>query len=682
LQNTRLPKPKQLAIYLNIGNLTLLLQLSILVLATFAFYSQDLIMIFTDALSNEATSYLLIVPFVFAYMIFRKRKMLRASISETQTQPDKKRLGMLSGLLLCTIAVLLYWYGSSTFTPIEYNVFTLPLFVSGLILILFNPQTLRQAAFPVLFLFLLVPPPTEFFNTIGSTLSVASTEVPNAIINFLGVPSTISGEFGTPTVTITRADATPVSFNVSIACSGIYSLLGFVVFAAFTAFIIRDKPWKKAIVFLIGLPLVYALNIVRITTILLIGYQWGEQLALDVFHLLGGWILILIGTFILLFISEKVFKTRIFTHKETNITCPTCNPGPLDKQETYCNNCGRLLRYPKIKPHKLDIAKVVAVASVTMLLVMIQAPVFALTKGPAQILIQTPQGEQGNTQIFPQFPGYDLLFAYRDTAFEQVSGQNLSLMYEYLPQHRSQDPIWLGVEIADSITPLHAWEFCLITWPQTHNYQSSATQLDLRDVNIQQNPPVTARYFAWNDTKQNRTELVLYWKETTVFTINNVSQQKHVQISLITFPENVSASEASLLPMAEAIAQYWEPIRTWNTLALFLSHNALILAATMAVLLAAIPIFSIFKNQKQKKLNQLAFQKLSKPNQQLIEIIKKTEKLSVPNLDKIAEVYKETIDKKVQNEKLRQELDGLEKTGLIKRRVISNQDSPVQGWRT
>jgi hypothetical protein len=134
--------------------------------------------------------------------------------------------------------------------------------------------------------------------------------------------------------------------------------------------------------------------------------------------------------------------------------------------------------------------------------------------------------------------------------------------------------------------------------------------------------------------------------------------------------------------MAEAIAQYWEPIRTWNTLALFLSHNALILAATMAVLLAAIPIFSIFKNQKQKKLNLLAFQKLSKPNQQLVEIIQKTEKSSVANLNKIGEVYQQTIGQKVRNEKLQQELAGLEKTGLIKRRVISDQDSPVQGWRT
>jgi len=673
----KFPTMQQFAAFLNTSNLALGLKFSTLFAAVLAFYFQDLSLIFTDAVNNEATSYLLVIPFLLLYLVYRKRKMLRASISGAQGQGSTSRLGIMGGILLCTIAVLLYWYSSSTFTPLDYHILTLPVFVSGLILILFNPQTLRQTAFPVLFLFLLVPAPSEILYGFGSALTVVSTEVSNAIVHSVGIPSAISSDYGSPTITITRPDGTTIPFTVNVACSGIYSLMGFFVFAAFIAFIVRDKAWKKLTIFATGLPLVYSLNIIRITSILLIGYQWGEQLALDIFHLLGGWILIFIGTFILLMISEKAFKTQIFTHKETSITCSTCNPDPPAEQETYCNDCGRLLKYPKIKLNKLDIAKVVAVVLAVMLLVTIQAPVFALTKGPAQILIQTPQGEQGNTQMFPQLPSYDLQFVHRDTEIEQRLGLDLALWYEYIPQDQSRELVYLGLEIAGTPTPLHRWEDCL------NSPWRDVTQLDLRDVNILQNPPVTARYFAWLNNTNGETQLDLYWRETTVFTINNASQQKQGQISLvIQYPENVSASEASLLPMAEAIAQYWEPIRTWNTLALFLSHDALILAATMAVLLAAIPIFSIFKNQKQKKLNLLAFQKLSKPGQQLVEIIKKTEKSSVANLNKLREIYHQTTGQNVRNEKLQQELAGLEETGLIKRRVISDQDSPVQGWRT
>lgn len=678
MQKIRFPTSKRIITQLSIGSLALWLEVSTLVLATAAFYSQDLIMIFTDAANNEATSYILFVPFALVYLVYRKRKMLRASITETQVQPGKKSLGALSGLLLCATAVLLYWHGSSTFTLLEYHMFTLPLFVSGLILIFFNPQTLRQAVFPIIFLFFLVPPSSEFLNTLGSTLSVVSSQASNALVNLLGVPTTLSTDMGTPTIA-----ASNMTFTVDITYSGIYTLIGFLVFAAFIAFIVRDKTWKRATAFLIGLPLVFALNIIRIAILILIGNQRGYQTMLDSFHLLGGWMLIFLGTLILLLISEKAFKTRIFTRKDTVTSCLSCNPHYPDKLAAYCFTCGRLLKYPRMKSAKLNVAKMAAVALVVALLVTIQPPVLALTKGPAQILIQTPQGEQGNTQIFPQIPGYDLQFHQRDTGFEQAWGQNVSLVYLYSPQEEGgREPVRVGVEIADSMTPLYRWENLLNWHFMTHGNQPKFTQLDLHDVQILQNPPLRATYFVFNSTTDNQTGLVLYWYVTSVFTIDNASQQDNVMLSLLTFPDNVSATEEQLLHMAKAIAQYWQPIATWGTVALFLSSNGLTLAGTMAAFLAAILIFSASRIRKQKSLNQTTLQKLSKPNQQLIETIQKIEKSSTANLNRIREAHQQNIGQDVSNEKLQQELLGLEKTGLVQRCLINNQDSPVQVWRT
>lgn len=678
MQKIRFPTSKRIITQLSIDSLALWLEVSTLVLATAAFYSQDLIMIFTDAANNEATSYILFVPFALVYLVYRKRKMLRASISETQIQPDKKSLGALSGLLLCATAVLLYWHGSSTFSVHEYHMFTLPLFVSGLILIFFNPQTLRQATFPIIFLFFLVPPSSEFLNTLGSTLSVVSSQASNALVNLLGVPTTLSTDMGTPTIT-----ASNMTFTVDVAYSGIYSIIGFLVFAALIAFIVRDKTWKKATAFLIGLPLVFTLNIIRITILILIGNQWGDQTILDSFHLLGGWILIFLDTLILLLISEKAFKTQIFTHKDTVTSCLSCNPHYPDKLAAYCSTCGRLLKYPRMKSAKLNMAKIAAVALAVALLVTIQPPVLALTKGPAQILIQTPQGEQGNTQIFPQIEGYDLQFLQRKTSVEQALNQNVSLVYLYSPQEEGgREPVWVGVEIADSMTPLYRWEV-LLNWRfMTHGNQPKFTQLDLRDVQILQNPPLSATYFVFNSTTDNQTGLVLYWYVTSVFTIDNASQQNHVMLSLLTFPDNVSATEEQLLPMAKAVAKYWQPIATWGTVALFLSNNGLTLAGTMASLLAAILIFSALRIRKQKSMNQTTLQKLSKPNQQLIETIRKIEKSSTANLNRIREAHQQSTGQDVSNEKLQQELLGLERTGLVKRCLINNQDSPVQVWRT
>ena len=49
--------------------------------AVLAIFNQDLTIIANDALQTEFMSYILAIPFLFAYLIYRKRKMLRAVIS-------------------------------------------------------------------------------------------------------------------------------------------------------------------------------------------------------------------------------------------------------------------------------------------------------------------------------------------------------------------------------------------------------------------------------------------------------------------------------------------------------------------------------------------------------------------------------------------------------------------------
>jgi exosortase/archaeosortase family protein len=67
-----------------------------------------------------------------------------------------------------------------------------------------------------------------------------------------------------------------MNFSVDVACSGVYSLIGFAIFAVFIAYITRGKLWTKVGILLLGVPLIIALNIIRITTILGIGYNFGD----------------------------------------------------------------------------------------------------------------------------------------------------------------------------------------------------------------------------------------------------------------------------------------------------------------------------------------------------------------------------------------------------------------------
>jgi exosortase/archaeosortase family protein len=219
-----------------------------------------------------------------------------------------KNFTVIVGVLLCSTAILAYWFGSYTFTPIEYHMLTLPLLTAGLILILFNGQTLKQLAFPIAFLFFLTPAPTEILYSVGSTLSDLSAHSSNALANAFGMASTISAQYGSPIITLTRPDQTIMNFSVDVACSGVYSLIGFVIFVVFIAYITRGKLWSKFAILVMGIPLIIALNIVRITSILAIGNSYGESLALQAFHAMGATVLMFIGTLILLVTTEKFVK--------------------------------------------------------------------------------------------------------------------------------------------------------------------------------------------------------------------------------------------------------------------------------------------------------------------------------------------------------------------------------------
>lgn len=220
---------------------------------------------------------------------------------------SQRNLSTIAGILLCAIAISTYWYGSNTFSPIQYHMVTLPFLAAGLILILFSIQTLKQLLFPLAFLLFLTPPPPEIIFSVGSTLANIDAVASNALVNLLTIPTTLTSSTAGPIITIIRPDTTVIAFNVAVECSGIYSIIGLTIFAIFIAYISTGTYLKKATILLAGIPLVIVLNIIRITIIIGIGYNWGEELA-HVFHSIGATALMFIGVLTLLLITEKAFK--------------------------------------------------------------------------------------------------------------------------------------------------------------------------------------------------------------------------------------------------------------------------------------------------------------------------------------------------------------------------------------
>ena len=655
-----------------------------LFLAVLLLYHQDLTMLGNEAIQSDLASHVLIVPFILMYVVYRRRKILRAVIPlEMTSAPRRTVITEVIGGMLCLLAFLLYWQGSHTFYPLEYHMVSLPLFVAGCILIIFNFQTLKALVFPIALLFLLTPPHIETIQTAGASLAAFSSQAAYWILKAMGLPVKLAVEYGNPVILLERTPA-PLTFTVDIACAGIYSLIAFTVFALFAAYVTRGPAWKKVPVFLIGFPLVYALNITRIILIVLIGMLFGQQIAMGLFHLFGGWFLILVGTFLLLYFSEKIFKIRIFTARSNLTRCSTCTKS-LEKGETYCFSCGKLLKYPNIKISRRHLLKIATLLISLAIVLPLSVPVFTLTEGPVEIITQSPSGEQVSTQILPEIEGYSVIFVFRDKTFEKRAHQDASLVYMYIPAENSTTtPIFVPLEIGGSYDSLHRWETCIL-WPQTQGLNRTVRVLDQRDVQILQNPPIIGRFFAFQPIGSDVAVTILYWYGRGVFNTGSGAKLDYIKTSLVVYidPEEYFEAEERLLPFAKTIADYWQPIKTWPWVVIVLATEGKTIMAITIIFLAAILAFQVHKRYEQRKSNLEAYKKLMLEQEKLVLLaVHQAGQKNKPVGNAIASSYRKLAGKPIERETLNRKLSQAEEAGFVRKEVVSQEDEPVIVWKS
>ena len=644
-------------------------------------YWRDLSILANESMHNEAVTHIALVPFLVSYIVYRKRDIIKATFALEKLRQRSKTpfLNEVVGLALCLSAFLLYWYGSYTFYPLEYHLASLPLFITGIVLILFNLKTLTVLIFPILFLLFLIPPPSGITYTAGALIANFNTQASYTLLKTFGLPVVLQSTYGPPTITVNTPSGAPMLFAVDLPCSGIYSLIAFVMFATFLAYIIQGSPIKKAGLFLLGFVILQMLNIVRISTIVAIGYWFGEEIAMTIFHVATGWVLIFGGILLLLLIAEKLWHLQIFGYSNEIPSCSKCNTS-LKNQEPFCLNCGKFLKNLNLRISGRFWIKIMAlVFGLFLVTLSIQAPVFAFAKG----LTFTDPNLQVTTEVFPEFTGYQLKFLYRDVNYEKISRQDASLLYLYIPLNVSTPTVYVDIGVASSITNLHNWEVCYVAWQTAHGRPPLVSVLDSRDVQIIENPPIIARYFVFQ-SPDNYTQVTLYWYEKALFNTGLTVEQRFVRISLIilaTNPTTYPKHEEELLPFAQSIAAYWEPLKEQSLFSLSVPLQQFLLVAS--ILFIIITGTAQYTREWRKKRNNLKiFENFAPPSEKLLfQTIKKVNKETKSTTKKIAHALEQTTGKSPESDELSRMLNHLQENGLVEIDIINIKDKPQLIWK-
>ena len=240
-----------------------------------AIYFRVLINLVADWWQIPDFSHGFLVPLFAAYLVWEKRKTLRAIRIEPYW-------GGIAVMALGLVTLLLGIYGSELFL----SRVSLIILMAGLVLCFAGRQFLKEMRFALLVLLLAIPLPAIIFNQITFPLQLLASKLASFLLPLFGVPVLREGNV---------INLPLLRLEVVEACSGIRSLMSLFTLAIFYGYFLEKSNWRRAALALASIPIAIAANAVRILGTGLCVQYWDPDKALGFFHEFSGWVIFLVS---------------------------------------------------------------------------------------------------------------------------------------------------------------------------------------------------------------------------------------------------------------------------------------------------------------------------------------------------------------------------------------------------
>jgi len=242
-----------------------------------------------DAWTNDGnySHGFLILPLA-AYFAWERRDKLAA------VTPKPSYLGLLlfAGSLFLLVAGTL---GAELFTTRV----SLVGVIAGAVLFLFGWPAMKILAFPIGFLFLMIPIPAIIFNQIAFPLQLFASRVGESAISGAGIPVLREGNV------LILANT---SLEVAEACSGIRSLVSLVTLGIVFAYFTDTRLWVRLAIVASTVPVAILANGARVAGTGLAAHWYGAAAAQGFFHEFSGWAVFVVAFAMILLIQRLILR--------------------------------------------------------------------------------------------------------------------------------------------------------------------------------------------------------------------------------------------------------------------------------------------------------------------------------------------------------------------------------------
>ena len=261
----------------NFGTVRLLL--FVLLGVTFWFMYSDMFKVTIWMFNNplEDTSHGFVIPFVSAYLLFRKRKQLVAAAGKPSWV----------ALLFVVVNLIIFWLGAGGAQYRVMQVSFLGLLWSA-IYAFWGLNVAKIALFPIGFLVFTIPM-SSVFTGFTVHLRILSSAFACWFMNGFGMDVQRAG-----TALFSTVEGSAFNVDVAAPCSGIRSIFALMALVAVYAYQTQRTLAQKILLFVMSVPLAVVGNMVRILSICIVAVIWDQQLATGFYHDYSGYVVFLI----------------------------------------------------------------------------------------------------------------------------------------------------------------------------------------------------------------------------------------------------------------------------------------------------------------------------------------------------------------------------------------------------
>jgi exosortase len=232
---------------------------------------------------------------VSLWLVWRHRKQIKKYI---QTIEPKMNYG---GFFFLLMGILIFILGSRFQYIFLMTLSLIPILV-GFIYLLYGTAMVRLLTFPILYLLLLVPPPMGIIDNITLPMRYGISNLTEHILQILNYPITREGLLLT------------IGYNdifMGQPCSGFRSLITLLSLGIVYVYISKGNVIKKFILTFSIVPIALFGNLIRVITLCLITFYFGEEAGQGFFHNFSGIVMFIITILGLISLEALLNRKRV-----------------------------------------------------------------------------------------------------------------------------------------------------------------------------------------------------------------------------------------------------------------------------------------------------------------------------------------------------------------------------------